>query len=80
MTPTIRVFVNAVPVDLPVGSRVSAAIHALDQELAQQVSAGTAYVTDGRGIQISVDSPLSAGAILRVIVSARRSQDVDVDA
>jgi uncharacterized protein YijF (DUF1287 family) len=80
MTPTIRVFVNAVPVDLPVGSRVSAAIHALDQELAQQVSAGTAYVTDGRGIQISGDSPLSAGAILRVIVSAHRSQNVDVDA
>jgi hypothetical protein len=80
MTPTIRVFVNAVPVDLPVGSRVSAAIHALDQELAQQVSAGTACVPDGRGIQISGDSPLSAGAILRVIVSARRSQNVDVDA
>jgi uncharacterized protein YijF (DUF1287 family) len=80
MTPTIRVFVNAVPVDVPAGSTVSAAIHAVDQELAQQVSAGTAYVTDGRGIQISGDSPLSTGAILRVIVSARRGQNVDVDA
>jgi len=80
MTPTIRVFVNAVPVDLPVGSGVSAAILALDTALAEQVSAGTAYATDGRGIQVAADSPLSAGAILRVVVSARRSQNVDVDA
>ncbi|HKH82295.1 MAG TPA: hypothetical protein VKA25_01290 [Gemmatimonadales bacterium] len=80
MTATIRVFVNAAPLDLPAGSRVSAAILALDPELAQQVSAGSAYVTDGRGIQIAGDSPLTAGAILRVIVSARRSQNVDADA
>lgn len=80
MTATIRVFVNSVPVDLPVSSSVSAAILALDKALAEQLSAGTAYVTDGRGIQISADSPLSAGAILRVIVSARRNQNVDVDA
>ena len=37
-------------------------------------------MTDGRGIEISSDSRLAAGAILRVIVSTRRSQNVDADA
>jgi hypothetical protein len=80
MTATIRVFVNAVAIDLPVGSDVCAAVRALDEAIAEKVSSGAAYVTDGRGIEISSDSPLVAGAILRIIVSARRGGNVDVDA
>jgi len=41
---------------------------------------GTAYLTDGRGIRIDPGAPLAAGAILRVVKSARRASESDADA
>jgi hypothetical protein len=69
----MRVFVNAGPVDLPSGADVRAAVWEFDPELERQIAAGTAYVTDGRGIEIDPATPLEGGAILRVVVRARRS-------
>jgi hypothetical protein len=71
MSATIRVFVNERPVELPTGSDGRAAIVAATPELASALAAGTALVTDGRGIEMSPDLPLQAGAILRVVVSSR---------
>lgn len=79
MSDTIRVFVNARPVDIPAGADVVAAVRAFDPALDRQIAGGSAYVTDGRGVQISLASPLSAGAILRVIISSRRNGNVDAD-
>ncbi|MBA3445108.1 MAG: hypothetical protein H0T58_09695 [Gemmatimonadales bacterium] len=80
MSQTIRVFVNAGAVDLPSGADVGAAVRAFDPALERQVASGTAFVTDGRGIEIDTESPLAGGAILRVIVRARRSEGADADA
>lgn len=80
MSQTFRVFVNAGAVDLPAGADVVAAVRAFDPALELQIVNGTAYVTDGRGIEVAHDSPLSGGAILRIIVRARRSSGVDADA
>jgi hypothetical protein len=80
MSETIRVFVNTGTVDLPVGADVAQAVRAFDATLERQVVSGAAYVTDGRGIEISRDSLLAGGAILRVIVRARRSEGPDADA
>jgi hypothetical protein len=80
MNDTIRVFVNAGAVDLPPRADVRAAVRAFDPALEEKLEAGAAYVTDGRGIEISSESPLAAGAILRVIVRARRNENVDPDA
>jgi hypothetical protein len=74
MTSTIRVFVNAGPLDLPSGADVAQAVRLFDPELERQIASGTAYVTDGRGIEIDPTSPLVGGAILRVVVRARRSE------
>lgn len=79
MSATIRVFVNAGAVDLPAGADVAAAVQAFDPALAGRVASGGAYVTDGRGIQVSTGASLSAGAILRVVLSARRSENADAD-
>jgi hypothetical protein len=79
MNETIRVFVNATAVDLPSGADVGAAVHAFDPALEQQIAWGSAYVTDGRGIEIDPASPLEGGAILRVVVRARRSESGHVD-
>jgi hypothetical protein len=72
MTGTIRVFVNASAVDLPAGADVAEALRAFDPALEASIAAGGAYVTDGRGIEIDPASQLVSGAILRVVVRARR--------
>jgi hypothetical protein len=81
MSGTIRVFVNASAVDLPAGADVAQAVRAFDATLEPSIASGTAYVTDGRGIEIDPAVRLTGGAILRVVVRARRgSRDGDADA
>jgi hypothetical protein len=78
MKETIRVFVNTSAVDLPIGADVSQAVRTYDPALENQIATGTAYITDGRGIEIGPAAPLESGAILRVVVRARRgSSDAD---
>lgn len=79
MKATIRVFVNTGPLDLPAGADVAQAIRLFDPALEQQIASGTAYVTDGRGIEIDPAAPLAGGAILRVVVRARRSEHGHAD-
>jgi len=81
----IRVFVNAAPVDVASGTDVRGAIRAHDSALEARAMEGAALVTDARGIELPLDAPLSAGAILRVVVRARRGgqdpgRDPDADA
>jgi hypothetical protein len=74
----IRVFVNAGAVDLPVGAAVADAVRTTDPTLLDKIAAGAAYVTDGRGIEIDLETPLMSGAILRVVVRAHAgSSDAD---
>lgn len=80
MSGTIRVFVNARAVDLPAGADVVEAVRAFDAELEASVSRGSAYVTDGRGLEIDPASRLTSGAILRVVVRARRRSGGSGDA
>jgi hypothetical protein len=81
MSSGMRIFVNAAPVDVAPGTDVRGAIRAHDAALEASAMAGAALVTDARGIELPLDAPLSAGAILRVIVRARRgSRDADADA
>jgi hypothetical protein len=79
MTGTIRCFVNERGQSVPAGATVREAVAALDAALADRVVKGEAYVTDARGIRVPSDHPLTGGAILRVVVSARAAVD-DPDA
>ena len=72
MNDIIRVFVNASPVDLRAGADVAEAVRAADPSLAEKIVGGTAYVTDGRGIEVDPAARLTGGSILRVVVRARR--------
>ncbi len=71
------VFVNEKPVNIATGGTALQAVAALDQELADRLLVGGASITDGRGIRLAPDEILSAGAIIRVIISARREPDAD---
>jgi hypothetical protein len=77
----MRVFVNAVPLELAAGADVRAAVAALDPELERKLVAGSAFVTDARGIAVALDGALAAGSILRVVVTGRRTAgEADADA
>ena len=74
---TIRIFVNSGVVDLPAGAVVSEAVRTFDSTLGERITAGTAYITDARGIEVAPTDTLASGAILRVVVRARRGHDAD---
>jgi len=74
MTEPIAVFINDRVIRLAAGALVSDAVAALGGDSAAQLATGTAHVTDGRGIRLPPDAPLHAGAILRLVVSARRER------
>jgi hypothetical protein len=72
MPAELRVFVNERPCSLPAGSTVRDALQAARPELVPLCAAGRATVTDGRGIEIALDAPLTGGAILRAQQTSRR--------
>jgi hypothetical protein len=77
VTGAIRVFVNGSVLDVPVGSTVGDAVGASDPALLARITAGSAYVTDGRGIEMETSLPLANGAILRVVIRGRRGSNAD---
>ena len=77
MTGPIRVYVNERPVDVAAGAAAEAAVRVLDPALADAVAAGTAQLTDARGLAVEPAAPLMAGAILRARLRARRPSDAD---
>jgi hypothetical protein len=78
MTDAIRVFINGSKVDLTSGSTVADALRMVDDSWGEKLAQGSAYVTDGRGIEIEPSTPVTNGSILRVVVRARRGT-VDAD-
>lgn len=78
MSELIPVFVNDRAVQMAAECVLADAIAAADAELARAVRDGTARVTDGRGIALDPGAAVYSGAILRVVVSARRrSEETD---
>lgn len=68
----VRVFVNERGLTLPSGALVRDAILAGSPELLPLLESGDGFVTDGRGLPVGLDAPLSGGAILRAARSSRR--------
>lgn len=75
MSQHIRIFVNEHAAEVEAGSSVRAGVRAHDAALAAALDHPGTYVTDGVGRRLDPDSALMAGAILRVVVSARRADE-----
>ena len=70
---TLRVFIDARGVDVPVGAKAIDAVHAFDAAVASAVRAGEKILTDSRGLPIDGASALESGAIFRIIPKRDRS-------
>jgi hypothetical protein len=75
MTESVLVFVNDRSVRVAPGATAFEAVAALDAMLGEQLAAGAAQLSDGRGIPLDHGTAVFAGAILRCVVSARRPRD-----
>jgi hypothetical protein len=73
MSEELRVFLNERGHTLPAGAVVRDVLRAMMPELLPSCETGEALVTDGRGLPVSLDMPLQAGAILRAARRVRGS-------
>lgn len=67
----VPVFLNGHPVEMPPGSTLRELLACADPDLGAALALGAAQATDGRGLPVTADTPLAAGAIFRVFRSAR---------
>lgn len=66
-TRSVRVFVNAVGVDVRAGASALDAVRQWNTEEADRVVRGERVITDSRGLPIGGDAPVSAGSIFRLL-------------
>lgn len=64
---TIRVFVNAAPIDAPQGSSALDCVRLWNASEADEVAQGKRAITDSRGLEVDATSTTSAGAIFRTV-------------
>jgi uncharacterized protein YabE (DUF348 family) len=78
MSDTVRIYVNAKPVDVAASATALQAVESWDATVAAAVKNGERMITDSRGIVMANDSPMHNGAILR-IVRVRQTADEEND-
>lgn len=69
MSASIRVYVNAQPLDVPRGATVEETLREWNGDEAAAVARGERAVTDSRGLPASLSDAVVAGSILRVVGS-----------
>jgi len=72
MSDSIRVFVNGIGYDAPLGGTALDAVALHDAAEARAVGDGAMLVTDSRGLPIDAATPLFNGAVLRLIPNRGR--------
>ncbi|HEY8831010.1 MAG TPA: hypothetical protein VIM21_00745 [Gemmatimonadaceae bacterium] len=78
MSETVRIYVNAKPIEVAATATALDAVEAWDETQAAAIRRGERLITDSRGIVTANDTPLHNGAIFR-IVRARQASDEDTD-
>jgi len=78
MSDTVRVYINARPIEVAATATALEAVAAWDETQAVAVRSGERLITDSRGIATANTTPVHNGAIFR-IVRARQSAGDDQD-
>lgn len=75
MTDPVVVFVNGASVHVAPNANALEAVRAWNADAASEVVQGTRALTDSRGLALPPDTPLYAGAIVRVVAARHRAAD-----
>jgi len=78
MSETVRIYINAKPVDVDAAATALQAVEAWDETQAVAIRNGERLINDSRGIVTANDTPVHNGAIFR-IVRARQIAGDDPD-
>ena len=78
MSETVRIYINAQPIDVAATATALEAVEAWDETQAVAVRSGERMITDSRGIVTPNNTPVHNGAIFR-IVRARQTAGDDPD-
>jgi len=78
MSDTVRIYINARPIDVAATATALEAVEAWDETQAVAVRSGERLITDSRGIVTANNTPVHNGAIFR-IVRARQTPGDDQD-
>jgi hypothetical protein len=78
MSETVRIYINAKPVEVAATATALDAVEVWDETQAAAIRRGDRLITDSRGIVTSNATPLHNGAIFR-IVRARQASNDDTD-
>jgi hypothetical protein len=78
MSETVRIYINAKPIDIAASATALEAVEAWDATQAAAIRNGERLITDSRGIVTANNTPVHQGAIFR-IVRARQASDKDSD-
>ena len=77
MTESVRVYVNAVGIDVPAGATALDAVRSWKAAEADAVAQGARVITDSRGLPVSTDVAVYAGAIFRLVSNRARGGESD---
>jgi hypothetical protein len=75
MSETVRVYINARPVEVEAGTTALQAVEAWDETQAAAVRNGERLITDSRGIVTANDTPVHNGAIFRIVRARQADSD-----
>jgi hypothetical protein len=75
---TVRVYINAKPVDVDATSTVLQAIASWNEAQAAAIRSGERMITDSRGIPARNDAPVHNGAIFRIVRARQATEDNDL--
>ena len=79
MTDTVRVYINAKPVDVAATATALEAVETWDAEQAAAIRGGERLITDSRGIPTTADAPVHNGAIFRIVRARQVADDAEED-
>lgn len=77
MSDTVRIYINARPVDVAATATALEAVEQWDSTQAAAIRSGERMLTDSRGIPTTADAPVHNGAIFRIVRARQIADDLE---
>ena len=80
MAETVRIYINARPLEVPASATTLQAVESWDPAAAAAIGTGERMITDSRGLPADPESAVHNGAIFRIVRARGRAMgDRDVE-